>query len=172
MMSDSEQLSLREKIGRLVEDKRFSNSIIGVILLNAAILGLQTSKSLSPGTLDFLDFVDNLCLWIFIVEISLKLFAFRLRFFLDGWNVFDFIVVAIAVGPSEGGLSILRAFRIFRVMRLINAVHSMRRVVTGMILAIPGVTSVGGLLLILFYIGAGDDHQFLMDRISPNGLET
>ena len=154
MSEEAVSASLRDRVTELVERKSFSNAIIGVILVNAAVLGLQTSKGLSPGTLHALDIIDQLCLAIFIIEISLKLFAFHWRFFTDGWNVFDFLVVAIALGPTDGGMSILRAFRIFRVMRLINAITSMRRVVSGMILAIPGVASVGGLLVIVFYIGA------------------
>ncbi|MBF0383461.1 MAG: ion transporter [Magnetococcales bacterium] len=137
-----------------VEDKRFQNLIIGVIIFNAIILGLQTSANISDSVLSLLDIADQVCLSIFIVEIVLKLFIYRLKFFKDGWNVFDFLVVGIALIPSQGGLSVLRAFRIFRVMRLITTIHSMRRVVHGMIEAIPGVGSVGGLLIIVFYIGA------------------
>lgn len=153
MNSTIPSTSLRERCSDVVGRKLFSNFIIGVILLNAAVLGLQTLKDLSPWTIQILDIMDQTCLGIFIIEIMMKSMAFRWRFFTDGWNAFDFLVVAIALGPTDG-MSVLRAFRIFRVMRLINAIHSMRRVVSGMILAIPGVASVGGLLLIVFYIGA------------------
>ncbi len=146
--------SLRDRVRAIVEKKSFSNFIIGVIILNAGILGLQTSKSISAGAMQFLHGLDDLCLIIFIIEIAMKLFANRLGFFKDGWNVFDFLVVGIALGPTEGGLAVLRAFRVFRVMRLINAIQSMRRVVNGMIMAIPGVASIAGLLLIVFYVGS------------------
>ncbi len=153
-MSLTNAPTLRDRITTLVKKKSFAGFIIGIIVLNAAILGLQTSKTISPGFMTLLYILDDMCLWIFIIEILLKLIAVRLNFFKDGWNVFDFLVVGIALGPTDGGLAILRAFRIFRVMRLINAIQSMRRVVTGMIMAIPGVASVGGLLLIVFYVGA------------------
>ncbi|MEW8044161.1 MAG: ion transporter [gamma proteobacterium symbiont of Phacoides pectinatus] len=138
----------------LVEAKWFQGFIIGVILFNAAVLGMQTYRTLPSAVLENLDLLDRLCLVVFVIEILLKLSVYRLSFFRQGWNLFDFVIVAIALVPATGGLSILRAFRIFRVLRLITAVQSIRRVVSGMLVAIPGVGSVGGLLLIVFYIGA------------------
>lgn len=146
--------SLLMNIDTIVNSNRFKNFIITVIIINAIVLGLHTVKNLDPAIIHFFDAVDYVCLAIFILEILMKLSVQRWHFFKSGWNVFDFLIVAIALLPSEGGLSVLRAFRIFRVMRLISTIHSMRRIVQGMIEAIPGVGSVGGLLLIVFYIGA------------------
>lgn len=139
-------------IKHLVESSRFQNFIIFVIIFNGMILGLQTSRELSDNTQVLLNLADLICLSIFIIEILMKLFVYRFSFFKEGWNVFDLLIVAVALIPSSGGLSILRAFRILRVLRLITAVHSFRRVVTGMLIAIPGVGSVAGLLLLVFYI--------------------
>ncbi|KHF25078.1 ion transport protein [Solemya velum gill symbiont] len=141
-------------ITRILEHKWFHNFIIAVIIFNGIILGYQTSKGLSESTIRLLDVLDMACLAIFVIEIVMKLYAYRLSFFKDGWNNFDFIIVAIALVPTTGGLAILRAFRIFRVLRLVTTVDSIRRVVSGMLLAIPGVGSVGVLLVIVFYIGA------------------
>ena len=139
-------------IKNLVESSRFQNFIIFIIVLNGIILGVQTSRDLSGTTIAILNMADMLCLGIFIVEILMKLSVYRLSFFKDGWNIFDLSIVVVALIPSSGGLSILRAFRILRVLRLITAVDSFRRVVTGMLIAIPGVGSVAGLLLLVFYI--------------------
>lgn len=139
---------------KIIESNAFQNFIIGVIIFNGIILGVQTNQSLSPKTQQILDYLDQACLFIFVVEILLKLIVFKFAFFKKGWNVFDFIIVAISLIPTSGGLSILRAFRIFRVLRLVTAIDSIRRVVSGMLIAIPGVGSVAGLLLIVFYIGA------------------
>jgi voltage-gated sodium channel len=141
-------------IKQITENNKFNNFIIGVIIFNAVILGVQTSKKIDAETMWLLDQADLACLIIFIVEIFLKLQVQRKDFFKSGWNIFDFLIVTIALIPAQGGLSVLRAFRIFRVMRLITTIHSMRRVVNGMIEAIPGVGSVAGLLVIVFYIGA------------------
>lgn len=138
----------------IVESRRFQNFIIAVILLNGVVLGLETINGLSESTRLALMWIDQLCLLIFVVELSMKLIVERAGFFKKGWNIFDFVIVAVALIPATGQLSILRAFRIFRVLRLITTVDSIRRVVAGMLIAIPGVGSVGGLLLIFFYIGA------------------
>ncbi len=142
------------RIRQLIESRLFQNFIIAVIVFNGAILGLETYQSLDSDTMALLKRLDQLCLSIFVVELLLKFYVYRTAFFRDGWNVFDFVIVAVALIPASGQFSILRAFRIFRVLRLITTIDSIRRVVTGMLIAIPGVGSVGGLLLIFFYIGA------------------
>jgi len=76
------------------------------------------------------------------------------RFFRDGWNLFDLAVVAIALVPTSGGLSVLRALRILRVLRVVSVAPSLRRVVEGFITALPGMGSVFLLMSIIFYIGA------------------
>jgi voltage-gated sodium channel len=141
-------------IKQLVESRWFHNFVIGVILINGVVLGIETVKGLNDNVVSLLEWIDHLCLLIFVIELILKLWVYRLSFFKQGWNVFDFVIVAIALVPATGQLSILRAFRIFRVLRLVTTVDSIRRVVAGMLIAIPGVGSVGGLLVIFFYIGA------------------
>ncbi|MGQ0563491.1 MAG: ion transporter [Gemmobacter sp.] len=140
-------------IERLINDSRFQWFIIGVILVNAMVLGLLT-LDLPAGVLAVLQILDNVCLTIFIVEISMKLIVYRMRFFRDGWNVFDFAVVAIALLPNTGTLSVLRALRVLRLLRLATAVPSMRRVINGMFGALPGGASVAGILFIMYYVAA------------------
>lgn len=139
-------------IKNIVESSWFQNFIIAVIVINGVILGFETSRSLSPFWVTFLKIADSICLAIFVVELLMKLLVYRLKFFTKGWNIFDFVIVVVSLVPASGGLSILRAFRILRVLRLVTAVESFRRVVSGMLLAIPGVGSVAGLLLLVFYI--------------------
>ena len=130
------------------------NTIIGVIIFNAIILGLETSTTVMSRFGGLLNVLDMICLWIFVVEIALKLYAHRLAFFRNGWNVFDFIIVGIALAPASEGFSVLRALRILRVMRVMSAAPSLRRVVEGFITALPGMGSVFMLMGIIFYIGA------------------
>jgi voltage-gated sodium channel len=141
-------------IKNTVESRWFQNFIITVILLNGAVLGIQTIEGLTPSSMLILDMVDKICLTIFVIELSMKLVIYRTSFFRRGWNIFDLIIVGISLIPASGQLSILRALRILRLLRLITTVDSIRRVVSGMLIAIPGVGSVGALLLIFFYIGA------------------
>lgn len=143
-----------QAIASLLAHRVFQNTIVGVILLNAAILGVLTVPDLDPAVSDWLHWLDHVCLIVFCVEILLKLIVLRLGFFKDGWNVFDFLVVAIALAPAAGPLSVLRALRVFRLMRLVTAFPSMRQVISGMFGAIPGVASVAGILLVIFYVAA------------------
>ncbi len=138
---------------RVLDDRRFQWFIIGVILFNAVILGLLT-LDLPPALRATLEVLDNVCLAIFVVELGMKLLVQRGSFFRDGWNLFDLIVVSIAIIPNSGPLSVLRALRVLRVMRLATAVPSMRRVLNGMFGALPGGASVAGILFILYYVSA------------------
>ncbi|OAN69302.1 voltage-gated sodium channel [Jannaschia sp. EhC01] len=130
------------------------NFIVGVIVFNAVILGLETSDSIMASFGPLILMLDTLCLAIFVVEIMLKLVAHGLRFFRSGWNLFDFVIVGIALVPAAQGLSVLRALRILRVLRVVSAVPSLRRVVEGLLTALPGMGSVFLLMSIIFYIGA------------------
>jgi voltage-gated sodium channel len=132
----------------------FNNFIIGVIVLNAIILGLETSDTIMASYGPLILFLDMVCLAIFVAEIVLKLFVHRLDFFKNGWNVFDFLIVAIALVPSAQGMSVLRALRILRVLRVISVAPSLRRVVEGFVTALPGMGSVFLLMAMMFYIGA------------------
>ncbi|MBF0213193.1 MAG: ion transporter [Magnetococcales bacterium] len=138
----------------LPDNRLFQRFIIGVILFNALILGLMTVQDLPPNLVTLLTDLDDACLVIFCFEITVKLMGQHLRFFRDGWNVFDFLVVGVALVPGSGSLSVLRALRVFRLMRLVNSIPSMRRVMIGMFAAIPGTASVAGVLLVMLYVSA------------------
>jgi voltage-gated sodium channel len=130
------------------------NSLIALILVNAVILGLETSPSLMTAWGSWLGAADRAILAVFVVEIALRLYVNRLAYFRDPWNLFDFTVVAIALVPASGPLAVLRALRILRVLRLITLVPSMKRVVGGLLSALPGLTSVLGIICIIFYVAA------------------
>jgi voltage-gated sodium channel len=80
--------------------------------------------------------------------------VWRGRFFRNGWNLFDFIIVGIALIPATQGLSVLRSLRILRVLWVVSVAPRLRRVVEGFITALPGMGSVFLLMAIIFYIGA------------------
>lgn len=130
------------------------NGILGVILLNAILLGMETSPVLMEAAGSLILTLDRLCLTVFVLEIGLKLYAHRGRFFRDGWNVFDFVIVGIALVPGGQSLSVLRALRILRLLRVISVAPSLRRVVEGFITALPGMGSVFLLMGMIFYIGS------------------
>jgi len=136
----------------ILESASFQRAITAVIVVNAITLGLETSASIMDRAGELLRAIDRLCLFIFVAELAAKLVVYRTRFHKDPWNVFDLIVVGIALLPATGSLSVLRALRILRVLRLISAVPSMRRVVTALMHAIPGMGSIIALLALVFYV--------------------
>jgi len=147
-------MTLRENVAAYLDRSFVRNGIMVVIIFNAIILGLETSDTIMAIAGDLILTLDRFCLIVFIVEILAKLFAHRLKFFKSGWNVFDFVIVGIALVPAAQSLSVLRALRILRVLRLISATPSLRRVVEGFLTALPGMGSVFMLMSLIFYIGA------------------
>jgi voltage-gated sodium channel len=143
-----------ERLRILIESLRFQNVILAVIIINAIIIGMETSPAMMEQFGGILIVLDTIALGIFIVEILLKLFVYRLSFFKNGWNVFDFVIVAVALLPTGGNLSVLRALRILRALRLVSAMPKMRKVVQGLFAAIPSMGTVILLLGLVFYIAA------------------
>jgi len=153
-LRDMDFPGLRGRIKGFVERAAFTNFITAVILLNAVTLGLETNQNAMTRFGDTLLALDKIALIIFVCEIALKLFAYRLSFFRRGWNVFDFIIVGIALIPASGALAVLRALRILRVLRLVSVVPSMRRVIAALLHAIPGMGSIVAVLLVIYYVCA------------------
>ena len=147
-------MSARERIGAFVEARSIQNFITILIIFNAITLGLETSAEIRLRFGSLLKVIDLTVLVIFVLEILLKLFAQRFEFFKNGWNIFDFIVVSIAIVPAAGPLYVLRALRILRVLRLISVVPQMRKVVQALAQAIPGLLSIIALISLIFYVSA------------------
>ena len=146
--------SPRAGAARLVLSSGFQRFVIGLILLNAVTLGLETSASVTEAAGGALQVLDQALLWIFTAELLLRIYAFRARFFRDPWGLFDLVVVTIAWVPASGPLAVLRALRVLRVLRLISVVPSLRRVVEAMLAALPGMGSIVLLMSLIFYVFA------------------
>ncbi len=143
-----------DTLRKILDSAQFSRFVTVVILINAVTLGMETSAEIMEQVGPLILWVDTICLSIFVAEILAKLIVRRHRFFLNGWNIFDFVIVGIALIPAGQGLSVLRALRILRVLRVISVAPRLRRVVEGFITALPGMGSVFLLMAIIFYIGA------------------
>lgn len=145
---------MQAKLAAWLEQSWVRNGIIGVILFNALILGLETSDNIMLLAGGLISALDKACLAIFVIELVLKLIAHGPRFFRNGWNIFDFFIVGISLAPATQGLSVLRALRILRVLRLMTVAPRLRRVIEGFLTALPGMGSVFLLMAIIFYIGS------------------
>ena len=145
---------MRTRLRGIVESPGFSRFIVAVILFNAAILGLETSERAMATAGGLILALDRLCLAIFTVELAMKLIAWGPRFFRDGWNWFDAVIVAVSYIPAGAGLSVLRAMRILRVLRVVSVTPRLRRVVEGLFAALPGMASVFVLMGLIFYVAS------------------
>jgi voltage-gated sodium channel len=146
--------ALRPRIARLVLSTGFQRVVIGLILLNAVTLGLETWDALMAEYGGIMHAIDQALLLAFTGELLLRIYAFRGRFFRDPWGIFDLFVVGIAWAPDTGPLAVLRALRVLRVLRLISVVPSLRIVVEAMLAALPGMGSIVALMLLIFYVFA------------------
>jgi voltage-gated sodium channel len=144
----------RQRLKARLEMPLVQRGLIALILVNAVILGLETSSTVMASWGPWLLAADKAILAVFVVEIALRLVAHRLSFFRDPWSVFDFAVVAIALIPASGPLAVLRALRVLRVLRLITLAPSMKRVVGGLLSALPGLGSVTAIIGVVFYVAA------------------
>jgi len=144
----------RQRVRHWIEQPHIQNAIIGLILINAALLGLETSPAAMAAAGGLILGLDRAILAVFVAEIALRLYAHRAAFWRDPWSIFDFAVVAIALIPATGPLAVLRALRVLRVLRLLTMVPSMRRVVGALLAAIPGLGSIAFVLMIIYYVFA------------------
>ncbi len=143
---------------RLVGSNWFEYFIIAVILANAVLLGLATSPSVERHYGDWLHLGNRVALGIFIVEALLKMLALAPRphrYFREGWNVFDFLVIVLALVPATGDFAMItRLARLLRVVRLITTIRDLRLIVAALVRSIPSVGHVMMLMGIVVYIYA------------------
>ena len=163
---------MTESLRRLVEDPRTERIITVLILLNAVLLGLETSPMVMAVFGSQIHLLDNILLGIFVLEIAARIAVHRTAFFRDPWSLFDFFVIGIALVPATETFSVFRALRVLRVLRLITTVPALKRVVAGLLGALPGMGSIVLLIGLLYYVFAvmatklyGADHPELFGSL-------
>ena len=150
--------ALTNRIGMLVASRGFQRSVVGVIVFSAILLGLETSQELVERHGALLRALDRLVLGVFVLEIGLKVLSYGRRpgrYFLDGWNIADLIIVGACLVPaSPGALAVFRLIRILRVLRLVTALPKLQEIVAALLRSIPSMGYVVILLSIHFYMFA------------------
>lgn len=144
----------RKLLREFLEHHRVQRFIITLIVINAVTIGFETNHKLMAQNGELFNQFDFAILVIFILEIVLKIYAYGFRFFLNAWNVFDFLIVAIAAMPAAGVFSVFRTLRILRTLRLLKNVPKLRIIIESLIKAIPSIGWIILLLAIIFYIFA------------------
>lgn len=147
----SAALFSRQRLRAFLDNSRVQAAIVVLILINAVTLGLETSAVVMGRVGLWVHGLDMLILAVFTLEVTAKLYARGWRFWRDAWNVFDFLVVAVALVPSSGPFSVLR---VLRLLRLVRMVPTLRNIVESLLHAVPGIVSIFGLLVLVFYVFA------------------
>ena len=149
---------MTERLGKFVDSNPFQYGILTVIVLAAVLVGLETSRSLVESHGDLLHLLDEVVLWIFVAEAVMKIarHSWRgYRYFLDPWNVFDFLIVVACFLPVAGPhAAVLRLARVLRALRLVTAIPRLQLLVGSLLKSMPSLAYVGLLLAVLFYIYA------------------
>jgi voltage-gated sodium channel len=143
---------VRAVVSDWIESPRVQRAIIALVILNAVTLGLETVPQAVALVGPALFALDRALLCVFVVELSLKIYAQRTAFFRSGWNVFDLAVIGIACVPHAGPFAVFRALRVLRILRVVSAIPRMRLLVESLARSLPGLGSIGLLLAIFYYV--------------------
>ena len=141
---------------KIVDDSRFQNFITGIIVLAGVVVGLETSETLIALYGTPLHILNDIILWIFVIEAVIKIGAEGRRpwrYFMDPWNVFDFLIVAICFMPVNAQyVAVLRLARLLRGLKLVRALPRLQILVSALLKSIPSMGYVALLLGMLFYV--------------------
>ena len=136
----------------------FQNGVTLVILFAGVLVGVETDQEIAAAHHGLLNFLDQVVLGIFTLEMLIKMGAEGRRpwnYFRDPWNVFDFLIVVVCYLPIHSQyVTVLRLLRLLRVLRLVRALPRMQLLVTALFKSIPSMIYVAGLMGLLFYVYA------------------
>ena len=143
----------KRKLKKLVEGRSFDLMIMSLILFNAVVLGLLATPEMA--VYDRILFVlDRLCLAIFIAEILMKIYVYGRDFFKNGWNVFDFAIIALSAVPLTSYFIVLRTFRLFLLLHYISRCNRLKQVLGIFVGLLPSFAAMLAVLAIFFYVFA------------------
>ncbi|XP_003794518.1 sodium channel protein type 11 subunit alpha [Otolemur garnettii] len=150
----------------LVTSQVFDIVIISLIILNMVIM-MAESYNLTEDTKTILDNLNRAFVVIFTIECLIKIFALRQYYFINGWNLFDCVVVVLSivstiVSELEQKLinfpptlfRIVRLARIGRILRLVRAARGIRTLLFALMMSLPSLFNIGLLLFLVMFIYA------------------
>jgi voltage-gated sodium channel len=138
----------------------FATTILLTIVAVGVVEICDTNEVGHPGAKMVCQYVF---LAVFLAEAVVKLIGFGWNYWKDGWNRFDFVIVAISVfelimmfapGDGIGGLTFLRLLRLLRVMRMLNSLPALRSVTQSLMLAFSNVGWVMLMMLLINFVFA------------------
>ncbi|MCL2466719.1 MAG: ion transporter [Micrococcales bacterium] len=127
-----------------------------MILLNAAVLGMETVPDVVDRYGGALNWFEYVFISVYVAEMLLKLFVYRRSYFRSKWNVFDFLIIVSSLGFAWvfTGLRTLRILRVATASRLVSRLRPLRRIASSIMGSLPGVGWTVLLTLVLYYIFA------------------
>jgi len=141
-------------LSRIVYSSAFEIAIAFVILINAISLGLLTMPGLSEDARSTFESLDRYALYIYAVELVLRMISYGKRpweFFRRGWNIFDFLIVALSPIFS-GQVVVLRLLRLLRLIRIFRFLPEVRVLTVSIIRSVPPLLSMSVLIFLALYI--------------------
>ncbi|XP_035812465.2 voltage-dependent T-type calcium channel subunit alpha-1I-like isoform X1 [Amphiprion ocellaris] len=147
---------LRNKLELIVGSRYFSRGIMIAILINTLSMGIEYHEQPQELT-DILEISNMVFTSLFSLEMLLKLLALGLFGYIKNpYNGFDSIIVIISVweivGEAEGGLSVLRTFRLLRVLKLVRFLPALRRQLVVLMKTMDNVATFCMLLMLFIFI--------------------
>lgn len=140
----------------LVGSRKFEFAIMGVILINAIALGVETYYQADSSTARTLDLINGICLGIYVLELSARLiacFPSPQHAFRDRWTIFDAIIIVASFVPGlRENATILRLLRVLRIVRVIRFLPDLRIIIGAVARSVPGVATLGVAALLLVYV--------------------
>jgi voltage-gated sodium channel len=146
----------RNALARVVDSSPFTAVVVGTIAVNAVVLGLQTYEGAVERWGELLDLLNAACLAVFVVELLVRMASYwprPWRFFRDGWNIFDFVVVAAAFVPGiRQNSTLLRLARLLRVVRIVRVLPDLRVLLLGVWKSVPPLASIGAVTAMILFV--------------------
>ncbi|MEO0630638.1 MAG: ion transporter, partial [Planctomycetota bacterium] len=148
--------SWARRAGTIAEAPLFRRVVVVLILLAGLLTGLETYPTVVRSIGGPLNILNGVILALFTIEIVIRIAAYGRRpwrFFLDFWNVFDFVIVVLCLLPiGAEHAAAARLIRLLRVLRLFTAVPRLKIILAAMAHALPSIGYVGILLALLLYV--------------------
>ncbi|XP_025779049.1 voltage-dependent T-type calcium channel subunit alpha-1H-like [Puma concolor] len=144
------------KLRRIVDSKYFNRGIMVAILTNTLSMGVEYHEQPDELT-NALEISNIVFTSVFALEMLLKLLACGpLGYIRNPYNIFDGIIVVISVweivGQADGGLSVLRTFRLLRVLKLVRFMPALRRQLVVLMKTMDNVATFCMLLMLFIFI--------------------
>ncbi len=159
--ADSEQPEYRiAGLTRVVYGNTFELAIVGLIIVNAFFLAVLTLPDINPTLEQVARVFDSLVIWVYVVELGLRIISYGKKpwmFFTSGWNIFDFLVIAL-IPLVQSQTIILRLLRLLRVVRVFRFLPEVRILTNSIVRSLPPLMSVSVLIMFLLFIYAMAGH--------------